>query len=467
MLTCLALTAMLTAAPGDVTVTKVADSPVDPRAMTIQGEFGPSINGQSFQQDALTSLGGWQYLGWYDDAGRVCLSRRRLPDGAWEHVRFDDYRFQSNDAHNVISIGVCAGDGTIHLAWDHHVNPLHYRRSAVGAALKPAETPWTAALFGPVTSELEAARPVRDVTYPRFIRAPGGAFQLCYRTGYSGRGQRVLVDYSPVTHTWSRTRPIDSGAGRYTEGQVVGQSRCSYPNGYTYGPDGRLHVTWVWREDAQGANHDLCYTFSDDRGLTWRNSAGAVIGQPGGPVPSLDSPGLVAVRIPLSLGMMNTHGQAVDSRGRLHCVVWHASAADVAALPEAERKFRWAPDAIRRYQHYFRDVDGVWRHRVVPGDVTGSTTGHRNSRPKIALTPRDDLVMICNHGGALDVIVATAATDYTDWRVAHTEPGPFNNEMLLDPHRWAAEGVLSVLAQDRPTSPRQPTPLRVLDFRVE
>lgn len=38
----------------------------------------------------------------------------------WETIIFEDYQQITHDGHNIISIGVCDGDGTIHLAFDHH-----------------------------------------------------------------------------------------------------------------------------------------------------------------------------------------------------------------------------------------------------------------------------------------------------------------------------------------------------------
>ncbi len=122
----------------DFNITKIGDNVVDSMALTLDGSrWGMAINGKSFQQDALISQRGYQYLAYYDARRNVCLSRRKLPDGQWEIIRFTDYLFQSNDAHNTISMGICPNDGTIHLAFDHHVHPLHYRVSRKGVATTP------------------------------------------------------------------------------------------------------------------------------------------------------------------------------------------------------------------------------------------------------------------------------------------------------------------------------------------
>ena len=102
----------------DTKLTKTGDTVVDGKALTIQGAFGRCINGLSFQQDALVTRETHQYVAFYDADRQVCLARRELPAGDWAVVRFSDYPFKSNDAHNTISLGICPDDGTIHLAFE-------------------------------------------------------------------------------------------------------------------------------------------------------------------------------------------------------------------------------------------------------------------------------------------------------------------------------------------------------------
>lgn len=94
------------------------------------------INANSFQQDAIVSSHGWQYAAFYSarrpserhDPVYVHLSRRQLRSAKgtklvvshWETIVFEDYGQTTDDGHNTISIGVCDGDGTIHVAFDHH-----------------------------------------------------------------------------------------------------------------------------------------------------------------------------------------------------------------------------------------------------------------------------------------------------------------------------------------------------------
>ena len=270
----LLLITLLSSSPAgraDFKVIKLHDNLVDPEALTIQGGFGQAINGLSFQQDAVVTHAGFQYVAYYGGKRRVCLARRKLPAGNWKIIRFQDYDFKSNDAHNTISLGICPNDGTIHLSFDHHGGDLHYRVSKKAATTNPERIEWNATLFGPVMSHMEAGKPIH-ITYPRFWQTPKGDLQFCYRRGGSGNGDRMLVDYDAETGKWLNTRQIDSHQGLFSDETGTSKSRCSYPNGYDYGPDGKLHATWVWRESSQGANHDLIYAYSEDIGKTWRNN---------------------------------------------------------------------------------------------------------------------------------------------------------------------------------------------------
>lgn len=472
----LMLALCLEAGGAEFRATKAGDSVVDASALTIQGPFGQCINGLSFQQDALASHAGYQYAGYYDADRRVCLARRELPDGPWEIVRFTDYEFTSNDAHNTISIGLCPTDGTLHLSFDHHCGPLHYRVSRPGVATRPGEVKWAAGLFGPITSELEKGKPLRGVTYPRFWRTPEGGLQFCLRLGASGNGDRVLADYDPASVSWRNIRQIDSREGSFTDSFDTSPSRCSYPNGYTYDAKGRLHVTWVWREKTQGANHDLMYAYSDDRGFTWCNNQGEVVGDSRvpGKLIRVDSPGIVAVPIGRSLCLMNTQAQAVDSRGQIHVVMWHATDESLGTARE-KSKSCWGPPDARRYHHYRREPDGSWHHVELPG-VAGN-------RPKLFLDRSDNAWLVFNRWrpddddvdgrgvirgkGDLVIMAGTAQAKWSDWQVIHTEQGPLVNEILGDSYRWQTEGVLSLLAQQSPRQPHDPTCLRVLDFILE
>ena len=99
------------------------------------------------------------------------------------------------------------------------------------------------------------------------------------------------------------------------------------------------------------------------------------------------------------------------------------------------------------------------------------------NRPKIVIDRADNAILVYGaaHKGASDlfertsdlhIAAATAASQWTDWKTIHVETGPFQNEMLPDPSRWSDEGVLSVMVQEPPAEPHQPTALRMVDFQI-
>ncbi len=441
---------------------RIGDGVVDASALTLRAD-PPNVNGATFQQDAVHTFAEWQYVAYYDGDRHVCLARRHLPRGSWQVIRFLDYNFKSSDAHNVISLGICSRDGTIHLAFDHHVSPLHYRVSKAGVATHADEVTWSASVFGPVRSDLEQGKPI-VITYPRFWSTPDGGLQFHYRRGTSGNGDNMLVDYRPDSGTWSNTRQIDSRAGEYRDDLGASRHRNAYPNGYDYDSAGRLQATWVWRESAVGANHDLCYAYSDDGGKTWSSDLGQPIPGPA----RIDTPFLTVEHITLRQGLMNNQAQAVDSKNRVHVVMWFSS---TTTIPTAKDGELLGPPADRRFHHFWREAPGVWHDDVIPW-VAGS-------RPRMYVDDHDNLFLIYGRlptGGSLvggyyapsDLVIATASARnrWQDWSIVMEEKGPFINEMVADPSRWKADRILSVLVQDKPTAPGAPSPLRVIDYQL-
>jgi hypothetical protein len=429
---------------------KVGDSVIDPEALHFtNGSWGVCVNGQTFQQDAVTTFKGFQYATYYDAARHLCVARRPVNNAKWEILRFTDYFFKGTDTHNVAVVGVCPRDGTIHLSFDHHGHPLHYRVSIPGVASRPHGFAWTTNLFSGIRSELEPGRKLTRVTYPRFVRTPGGGLQFGCRIGGSGDGDKCLADYDPRRGAWGSFGACFGGTGDY-----LGQpSRNAYLNGYTYDRRGNLHVTWCWRETGDPtSNHDLDYAWSKNGGRTWLNNAGNKIGERGHPV-NIDSPGARIVEIAMGRGLMNAMTQGVDSRNRIHLVTLH--------IPDGKPG---QPDweATRRtthYFHYWRDEQGRWKRNEM--DFVGS-------RPQLWFDKRDNAYLIFvgdrfNPSPNLSIAAATAKHGWTDWKVIHTDPGPFSGQPQID--RYTSANVLSIYIQEAPKSGiGTATPLRVIDF---
>jgi hypothetical protein len=435
----------------ELAVERTLSSVVDANALHFAGgTWGNCVNGQSFQQEALITFGKWQYATYYDSQRRVCLARRPLASEAWEVIRFEDHRLRGNDTHNVAVVGVCSLDGTIHLAFDHHGSPLHYRVSRPGVALRPEQHAWTAELFGPITDMLEPGKPLARVTYPRFLRTPAGGLQFGCRIGGSGNGDKCLSEYDSAAGRWQGFGAFAAGTGSYG----ASMSRNAYLNGLTYDRGGTLHVTWCWRETGDPmTNHDLQYAASDDGGQTWKNNAGTSIGTRIAAPLTIDSPGVRVVEIPVRRGLMNTTTQAADSQGRIHVVTFHLPD-DVPTQPNWESSRKQA-----HYFHYWRDDRGQWRRHDLK--IMGG-------RPALWFDAADNayLVYTGDRFHRLDelcIAAATASSRWQDWKVVHRESGTFTGQPRLDPH--AAANHLSVYVQQAPADPgASASPLHVIDF---
>jgi hypothetical protein len=155
-------------------------------------------------------------------------------------------------------------------------------------------------------------------------------------------------------------------------------------------------------------------------------------------------------------------------------VMWHCS--DESYAYAASQGYPstgiWGHALARRYNHYWRDAGEQWHHYEMPW-IAGS-------RPKLFIRQNGDAFLIYqsvrNHialgynlssaDGDLTICAATAQTQWTDWQIVHVETGPFKNEMLGDPYRFAQEEILSVMVQESPQQAGQSTPIRILDFSL-
>jgi hypothetical protein len=427
------------------------------------GAYGTSMNGQTFQQEALVSHNGYQYAAYFDASKRPAVARRALPNGAWERIVFNDYGPVSHtDVHNVNVIGICPEDGTIHLSFDHHNSTMHYRRSVANVATNPAQFAWTQSLFGATTSQLEPGISLAGVTYPQFFTSPHGKLQFCFRLGSSGNGDWHFYEYSAAG--WQRLGMLFSREGTYS-GKT---SRSAYPNQFRYDREGRIHITWSWREagsDLTG-NHDLGYTHSADFGRTWLNNTGATIAVlNGGTNPAkaikLDSLGHQVYPIRYNWGYMNTTTQAVDSKGRVHVIAWRNPDNAHSATTDLNQ---W------RYFHYWRGTDGTWRERLLP---------FFGRKPQVVLDDAGNMYVIFGKGTDLNyhtndpgarlfLATATEASGWTDWNIVSDVTGrQYHGEPLLDIGRWERERILSIYYQERPTTAGEGSPLHVLDFQAK
>ncbi|KAK0735264.1 hypothetical protein B0T26DRAFT_691320 [Lasiosphaeria miniovina] len=424
------------------------------------------LNGNAFQQDAITTFNGWQYAAFYGNLGPgappeplyVHLARRKLPYGQWNTLVFGDYPQTVDDGHNTVQLGICPGDGTIHLSYDHHCDVLRYRRSIRKVASFPAQFAWTPALFTPTLDYFPGLPPTHKlfgyVTYPRF-GAMGDDNMFCsFRDGKAGLGNDHLYIY----HGGS------TGLFTFAGTPLTGIRSNPYVHGIDYRA-GRLHVTWVYRgfvnydgwddpldtkhkqqagPNSAANNHDICYAYSDDQGYTWNNGSGKVVAdlKDGGTIDN-KSEGIVAFRIPKGSGLMNQEAQAVDHDGGVH--VLNRDTLDGGT-------YLW--------KHYYRSPEGTWRQQgIQPIDGT--------RRGRLAISKNGDLFLILPETTTprIRILKATKASGYSHYEKVWEGHG-YTGEPLVDTARLEHDNVLSVFVRADVDGATDKKNVVVLDFRL-
>lgn len=406
------------------------------------------INLRGHQHHAIISLNGYQYAAFYSVRGAnlrnrfVNISRRALPDGAWETIAFTDYTQRADDSHNVISLGICEGDGTIHMIFDQHNGsvPLRYRVSVAGLATNPSNHNWTASKFGDVLGALpgidENSVANKNFTYPRFISMPNGNLQLIRRHGSAVSGASHIYTYNKDTNIWEHHGEVLNGRGvEYTKPDTGQKTKLGpYLNGANYHDD-RLHITWVWRTTGQSSNNnfDFMYAYSDDFGLTWKNNNGEISGRSGSQPMTYKNP--VPVRVfefPEGSGITNQTGQTVDNDGRVHVY-----------------QTRNASNG-RRFTHLYLNTNGEW---------VKNETDLRSQRGKITYDALGNVYGIHRSGS---ILKATLANNYNDWSFIRTN-SDYAGEALFDENRMKSDGVISMLV----ASPGASKDLFSIDLELE
>lgn len=382
------------------------------------------MNGESFQQDAITSYQGWQYAVFWDSSSRVNIARRQLPAGSWQDVVLTDYKTSSSDSHNVISLGISRADGTLHLAFDMHASVFRYRKSIAGLASNPTGHAWNASAFGAVTSQLTGST-INQATYPQFINAPGGNLQLVMRIGSSGSGDEMLWTYSGGR--WSYQ-------GRFIDG--ISTSVNAYLFGIEYNASGILEMTWTWRETPDGSsNHDLMFAYSKDQGKTWRNNGGTVIATTGTSFIRPSSPGAKVWTIAQNRGLMNQESQVVDHSG-----VVHVLASQLPANAPSQSNFTTARNTVVLV-HYYRSTNGSWHQTYTP-------FLERSSRADIVADGSDNLYVVSGDSTTHKMHIETAskASGWSDWVIRYTSNPIYFSDPLIDHALITTSNTLSIFA---------------------
>lgn len=365
------------------------------------------VNATIFRVGALASGGGSQFAVYYDADWRVVVAAREIASPAW-HLTTLDARGKVGDAHNGAVLGL-SPDGLLHLAYDHHNEPLHYRMS-----LRPGDP----ASFGPerpMTGLLEAR-----VTYPQFVNAPDGTLYFLYRDGRSGNGNLCLNRYAPGQGWEAVQHPLIDGLGR-----------CNpYWWRPAFGPQGDLHLAWCWRDSPDArTNHDICYARSADGGRSWQRSDGRPY-----TLPITPETAEVVDPVPVGANLVNQCASAVDRRGNPHLAHYHND-----------------DNGVPQYFHLWHD-GGRWRREVVSQRRTAFSLGGTGSlqipisRPEIAVTDDDAVYLITRDaevGGGIRLYRAASGAER--WEPIDLSAADLGDwEPTYDLTRLRRDGILSL-----------------------
>jgi hypothetical protein len=308
------------------------------------GWAGNSVNTAIFRKNSLVSFQNQQYIAYYNNDGYVVLGKRKLNENKF-HLKLTALKGNILDAHNVISIMI-DGDGYLHMAWNHHNNPLHYVKSKTPGSLE-------------LTNELSmTGKQENKLSYPEFYRMPDGNLIFFYRDGGSGNGSLVMNQYNIKTKTWTQLHNslIDGQGQRNAYWQVYVDTK------------GTIHISWVWRETPDVAsNHDLCYTRSTDGGRTWQKSSGELY-----TLPITAANAEYAFRIPQKSELINQTSMFADEDGHPYIATY----------------WREEGSSIPRYHLVYKTNEG-WKKeelefRKTPFSLSGAGTKRIPiSRPQI------------------------------------------------------------------------------------
>ncbi|KAJ8509343.1 hypothetical protein ONZ45_g8479 [Pleurotus djamor] len=406
------------------------------------------LNGESFQQDALVTYNGFQYAAFWQatpsnaSIRHAVISRRSLDassnDRRFESLTLTDYNQTEDDGHDIISLGISPTDGTVHLIFDQHDNPLRYRASVPGLATHPTRFEWSSRLFQPILDHLPGLESLEksthfiNVTYPRFLRIPpkekgkGTSLEpdllLELRVGRSGLGDDWIYHYYPGNAS-SSTQQF-SGRWSLVGKYLLGVNNNAYINGLDFDPLSNLHVTWTYRDfindtgkdvavqagpNGPENNHDLNYAYSPDLGFTWKNTWGQVIANLHandstsedvsgvssqselfglshmddirvGNTVQPNSPGIAVFSIPKFGGILNQESQTVDADGRVHVL----------------NRENTTADGVERWYHYWKGTNakgGIeWTRVPFPLSIDGDKNNVTSTPTVIEVLPGS---MVC------------------------------------------------------------------------
>ncbi|MCL6218085.1 BNR repeat-containing protein [Zunongwangia pacifica] len=280
-----------------------------------EGWANNSVNTTIFRKNAITSIGNYQFLGYYDDNGQMVIAKRELNSSNFDLSK-SDFKGNAKDAHNSISLAL-DGNEKLHVSWDHHDNPLNY---ALGKTILSTQLGDKMEMTGKEENKL---------SYPQFYNLKNGNLLFLYRSGQSGEGKLVSKLYNVESQNWTDLHDnlIDGEGARNAYWQACVDQQ------------GIIHLSWVWRETWDvSTNHDMAYARSKDGGETWEKSTGEKYR-----LPITVNTAEYAWKIPQKRELINQTAMTADRNGNPFIVTY------------------WTEDHKTDYQIIYLE-NGKWKH---------------------------------------------------------------------------------------------------------
>ena len=260
------------------------------------------VNATIFRKNSISTYKDHQYVAFYDSDANVILAKRKLGSASWE-MNKTQYGGDVTDAHNVICI-MHDGEGYLHMAWDHHNDPIRYAISAKPESIEMGD------------KQSMTGKHENKVTYPEFYKMVNGDLIFLYRDGSSGNGNLIMNRYLLKQKTWERVQDnlVDGEGERNAYWQMCLDKQ------------GTFHLSWVWRETGDVAtNHDMCYARSIDSGKSWETSKGKKYN-----MPINEKSAEYVMKIPQNSNLINQTSMTTDDAGKPYIATYFKDATDAS-----------------------------------------------------------------------------------------------------------------------------------------
>jgi hypothetical protein len=213
----------------------------------------------------LVTEGKDQIVAYYNATRNLTVAHRRTTTNqafygsVWSYKQLDTMLGWDN--HNSAAVGI-SSDRHFHIMGNMHVDRLVYYKTEHPGGIRPLKR---------VESMVDPALE-RRMTYPRFVRSDDGTLLFRFRVGGSWNGNEIYYRYDAATQTWSKI--LEQG---FTDGEGEQNAYVSNP---VRGPDGKLHLAWVWRvEPGSTMNTMVSYARTADF-INWEDAFGNRIALP-------------------------------------------------------------------------------------------------------------------------------------------------------------------------------------------